>query len=619
MTIARRLASVRWRKHALRGAITLVVAYLVYLGLGNAFLASDWGRARLNGIDEHVHFEYDSATTLWFGRIHAKRLVIRGSDSSVEWRIVIDDAAATLSPFGAFSRTIRLDDAVARGVELRVRFKVEPAEATRERVAYLPPISGLADPPVRPVPMPPEPTDENYRLWTVDLLKLDVSEVREVWVEQVRVTGIGGSVRGGFFMKPLRRIEIRPTVVHFDDADLVAAGIPIAEHVHGELDVTLRPIDPRSTEPRPMVRALDTTASLGGTLLDLRVVNPKLAPLGVAFVGGGGPIAIAGSIEHGVLAPGTRLGLHARGFAAILPGDHVLDGDAIVELAARATAPAVVLHANATGLGFRHGATALARADVVSLFGTMDDRDLTSDENAWAASIDLPAVVVPDLRLLRTYASLPPFSGGSATGSGHADVAQQRMSARVHAAVTDPTMRIGTKVVHATSVTFDASTKSFDLDRGSGDLSGLAIAVDGADVGDERGFWMHVRGTPARVTLAGGPKVVTHVTGDLANAVFPLVLVGVPRTLGRTLGAGRFTFVGDVTAAPKLVDARAVRIVGDDVDVSLHHRVADGHTRGAGLVVTALPNVGYEVADDGVTIRPLASAEWYAATTRPQR
>lgn len=608
------------RKHLVRAVGVVVGVYVLYVALGNAFLASRWGRSCFDAIDpEHVHFEYESATTFWFGRIHAKRLLVRGTDSSVDWRIVVDDAEATLSPAGFFSRTIRMHGARARGVEVRVRFKVDAADAHAERVQYLPPIRGLPDPPVRPAIMPPEPTDDDYRLWTVDLRDVDASEIREVWVEEVRVTGIGGWVRGGFTLKPLRHVEVTPTSVHFDDADLVAGGVPIAEHVRGDTDVTLREIDPRSIGPRDLIHRIDAKANLRGELLGLRVVNPSLAPFGVAVRGGGGPVALSATMERGTLAPGSELALHARGFTAALgpAATTAISGDALVDVAVtHAPKPQVVLHVDASGLVLWHRTTALARAAFVSLLGTMDDPDLGAPQPAWAASIDAPETELPDLRLLATYPGLPAFSGGSATAKLHADVAHQRMNARAHLALVDPALRIGKKLVHARSVTFDAKAIGFDLDRGAGALDTLKVAVDGADVDDETGFWLRANGTPARLGLPGSPTLVTTLTGELANATFPLALAGVPHAVGRAVAGGRVVVVGDLTASPGVVDLRDLRVAGDDLTLRAHYHGDRVHVRGAGLVESKLPNVGFTVDDEGVGVRPLASEAWYRTTMK---
>ncbi len=139
------------RKIGRRAILLCVVSpfvglYVTYLVLVNALLGTGLGKAAINhAAPDHVHVEWRTAYSLSPLRVHTAGFVLRGEDGSVQWLITTDRANATFGALDFFSRRVHLHDTWVRGLSVRIRFKVQPADATPARVASLPEIAGFSD------------------------------------------------------------------------------------------------------------------------------------------------------------------------------------------------------------------------------------------------------------------------------------------------------------------------------------------------------------------------------------------------------------------------------------------------------------------------------------------
>ena len=185
------LHPVPWRGLAITalGSVALVaVSYLVAGNivlrtrlLRNAISGSTLGFA-FSGSATTLQLNYESAYTLTPGRVHVDGLSIRGRERALEWFISLDHADVDISLTALLHRMFRATRVQASGLMVRARLRLTREEATPDVVATLPPIPGLADPPLLDDsgPGPPPLTDAAYNLWSVDLEKVDVEHVREV-------------------------------------------------------------------------------------------------------------------------------------------------------------------------------------------------------------------------------------------------------------------------------------------------------------------------------------------------------------------------------------------------------------------------------------------------------
>src|SRR6187401_2287773 len=105
--------------------IALVALPLVYLGAGNAFL-------RFGGIDamfagtNQVSAKYESAYTLWPGRVHVRDLRIVCQDYNLQWSLDFEKVTAELRLTELVRRRFHATRVVASGGVFRMRHRIEP-------------------------------------------------------------------------------------------------------------------------------------------------------------------------------------------------------------------------------------------------------------------------------------------------------------------------------------------------------------------------------------------------------------------------------------------------------------------------------------------------------------
>ena len=108
-----------------------VGVFMIYLTLANVALSSGAARMALDHVKPSRFFVgWSSAYTLWFGRFHVEDLVLRGNDNAVQWRVTVEQGRLRLGLVDLVRKRVSIRDAYAKGVTVRVRSKLDPAEAT---------------------------------------------------------------------------------------------------------------------------------------------------------------------------------------------------------------------------------------------------------------------------------------------------------------------------------------------------------------------------------------------------------------------------------------------------------------------------------------------------------
>lgn len=590
--------------------------YLAYVVVVNALLATGLMKKIVNGIaPNHVQFEWASASSFWFGRVHVRDFVVQGADDSIEWRVAVDETTASLGMTDLFVRRVRVHDAVVRGASLRMRFKLDPKDVTPAFVAALPPIEGFADPPLRPSFVPPPPTDDNYDLWTIELDDVDTSDVREVWVDSVRLTDKGGHARGGFHLKPVREVWVPPSEFTLSQAEVTIGKTVIASDVSGTFWLRIAEYDPRERKGRAALGSLDANAVARGTLGDLSFANPIL-PKAVALTGGGGAVATRTHVLSGVVQPGSRIACRL-GDWSVWSGAHRVSGSSLVEVTIPENAkPDVEVSIESYDVGFHHGKVDVARAPTVLAFVRADAADLARESGPWKASVDMPLVDIARLAALDAYADDGMFSSGSATGKVHADLDGRAASGDATLSFSRAATKLGSALVVANG-SAKVRLHHWDFDTGKADISGSSMEVHDVAFGERRGWSASFAASPADLQLSGKTALTAFVTGKLRDAQLPLEIAGAPRILENLIGTQGFAFSARLRESAGVSDFEDVRVIGDKTEVHAHYRSDAAGKNGAALVSMPLLNVGALVRAGDVSVVPFATRSWYDQTLRP--
>ena len=212
----------------------LVGLELVYLVVGNVMLRAGTVERLLNKRPEKLKVHYESAYTLFPGHAVVKGFRIRSQATRSQIEAQGDWVRALVNPLPLLWKTVNIVRADVRGAEFRMRRRPVTLEELKDKEAYVPPIEGLdyKDSLRDPTKVPKVPK------WGVSVTSCRVDEVREVWIDDYRITG-PGSAGGGLTIGPGRWLELDGTWVEFPALRVAAGGKPALEDgkLSAEVDI----------------------------------------------------------------------------------------------------------------------------------------------------------------------------------------------------------------------------------------------------------------------------------------------------------------------------------------------------------------------------------------------
>ena len=304
MSLADALRKFKFATWGKRLAIAFVVCLALFMIASNVILRTRIFRDWMAFDPESMTMEYDSAYSWFPGRVHVDNLRVRGSDSHVQWYVTIAHADTFMNPFAFARRRFSASHAHADGVTFRLRSRFLPDEATPELLASLPKIPGFADPPFV-MPVPPDPADPDYVLWSVDLEDVTARNVTDVWIDTLHETG-NLSAHGRWLFRPLRQLDFGPSTLDVPQADVKMNDRELAENVVGTAELRIYSYDVRLPKGFDLLRQFSGNAKLSWqTPLDGAFAEIARDLMDEPH----GNVAVRGELrlERGVLASGTQV------------------------------------------------------------------------------------------------------------------------------------------------------------------------------------------------------------------------------------------------------------------------------------------------------------------------
>lgn len=313
---------------ALRGAVVALfsLALLYVIGV-NLFLSSSLFEDALGRDPNTIAIGFDRGWSIFPGRVHCTNLVIRGRDSSLEWLVRIDDVDVDISLLQLLHKRFSASRVHARGSSFRMRQRLATAPTSAAEVAHIPPIEGL--PPWTLKPPKVEKADvwsnKAYHLWSVHLERIDAEDVREIWVDNERFEG-HADVRGRFYFKPLRVVDVGPVRVVMHEGMVSTKGPAVVSPMVGTLELRIPPFDPRIDPGGAIARHLTLHTDMHGGCSNLLYLMQPLPP-SVRLEGSVDVRRLALRVDDGEVRAGTHVDLMAPN--TILRGDaYRFDGGA---------------------------------------------------------------------------------------------------------------------------------------------------------------------------------------------------------------------------------------------------------------------------------------------------
>jgi hypothetical protein len=290
----------------LAGALGSLWAF--YLVAMNVFLETGLFRRIVNFSPEELRVDYSRAYSVIPGRIHVDGLSIRGSDSMVQWILVLDRCDFHFWPLDIVRRRFHASHIRGDGLSFRMRLRLPKDDETQKIAGDLPSIAGFTDPPYLLIGPPPAPlTDKDYNLVGIQLDDVVAEHVREIWTQTLRFTG-DLRVTGRWLFRPLRWLDVGPATIDVRSMDLsYGPDRPLATSLHGSVGVTLHPFDVRVPEGLEILRYLSTRPELDGVAHVATALQTLAKVPGVSFVRADGPLTVGLLVDHGWVRPGSRM------------------------------------------------------------------------------------------------------------------------------------------------------------------------------------------------------------------------------------------------------------------------------------------------------------------------
>ncbi|HEX3125761.1 MAG TPA: hypothetical protein VH394_00370 [Thermoanaerobaculia bacterium] len=426
---------------ALGLALAAVALYPLYLIAGNWYLRSGDLERRLNRRPERLLIQVRSAWTSWPGVVHVRGFQIRNQTHTSQWWAAMDRGTFTIRLLDLYDREFIVDSLSGSGVSFRLARRIDnPRWVRKPRPEFEPSIPGLSNPPARPpekiYPRPPKQQEKARRdPWRIALGQVDLDDVRELWIDEVRFAG-KARVAGGFDMQIWRRLRIEPTRLRILSGSIaLGAGPqarPILADARGQIDGEMSPYSPAEHHGWHSLQFLSGRAQVEGVVPSLAFLDEYLQRTRwLALEARDARVAADLRVRRGELLPASRLDARPKQLAA-----RVLDY--------RAYGPGRVaweVLPNGSGrLGLDFGSFQVIRSGYRQPH--VRGRDLRIEAlteqprllglalfSPRSFDIRMPLAEVPNLAFYNAY--LPPASGLKLTGGSG------RTSARFQAAAPD--------------------------------------------------------------------------------------------------------------------------------------------------------------------------------------
>jgi hypothetical protein len=568
------VVAVAWRTAVVMSSLTLL-----YLGLANLVLKTSLLRDFAAQSDD-LRITYDSAYSVWPGRVKVRNLGVRFEDHNVQFFVGVERGTLDVSLHELFLRRFHALRVDGDNVTFRMRHKLHAVGKEGPRVAAYPPIAGFADPPLYTGPPPPPISDEEYALWDVKVEGV-TARVKEIWILEYRYRG-PGIARGGFHVKPARYYDVVQATLDLDGGKLTLGDKIVAEHARARIACDVSGSDPRKLSGLEPLRAI--TADVAGHFdhADLAFLDAYLGPHAALTAGGQGELELRAKIRGGAVAPATRIAVTSKE-AWLGNGAFRVRGPAALSLeSAQDPGGALALRFSARDLVLesQQRATKEARntprVERVELW-VRTTSELTRPLEMLSAELRETRVMVPDLGWIKRAVKargMPELGGRASLTVSAKREAKGRGSAELEVEASDVTLGFPDR----TSLPFKAK------------LTSSVSAAVAADTEVEGSVKLHVDRASALLPLISESAFLREVEIQLLK-------------LDDVAASGRFR-VGKRSRFD-LVDARSGIARGRGYLLA-----DDAGAHGAFLVSTPAANVGIRVAPKATSIRLFVTDDW---------
>lgn len=277
----------------------------IYLLAANWYLHTPRFERLLNAPGRKVRLSASRFFSPFPAYLCATGLELRGRGPNADWWVRAEEACGFVDLAALSERRFVIRRGNGSGIALRWKSRGHQSRSAELEAA-------------RP-PLPPTDLEFGYaplpppaRRWQIELPDFSYRDVRELWLEEIRITG-GASARGSFIVKTGETLAIDPARLRFAGAAARVGARTVCRELLGELSFTLAPIAYREVRGWGLAPFLASDLDLEGEIADLSFLDPWLTRLPWLEVdGGAGHFELHAGARVGLLSPGSSLRLPER-------------------------------------------------------------------------------------------------------------------------------------------------------------------------------------------------------------------------------------------------------------------------------------------------------------------
>jgi len=568
---------------------------------------------------EDVFLDYRSAWSVWPGTLHLQGVVLALTDTNIEFRLTIDELKTTVHLFQLPRRIFHTSRVFARGITFRLRGRVPRPDATPELLGLIPPIEGFD--PIRTEQPDEEVPDWAYKTFSIWLEDINGQEVREVWINELRLTG-QARVGGSFYLKPGRLLRVEPGLFWADGMALYTGQHQILRDLQGPLRLRLGPVNPHHAKPDYLARFADLDSDLTG-----QFAGPGFLDEGLS--GGEGPLHLALHLQSGQLLPGSVLDLESR-FISARARKGSLEGTlrrAGFSLELPAGPPPHTARARLELTGLEAGSAKIPEAACadLSIEFAGDPPDLAALVLPREATIDLRGGTVRNAQpFVELQSKILRVLSGRGTFAAHLSGPPRRLRGFLQAELKNGLVLVQGRTIRAELV-LGAKVRALDPLDGA-DLAGSQLEVlDGQLVFDNGqadaapGWWGRFELPRAQVRFApqGNEPMLDADLAARCRDARPLVglfarQAELPRFVASLFSMNGLEVRGSASLGPQLFALRGLAAEGEGAKIQAVYRLRGEEKRGAAYLSVGPLSVSLGVEGDNKSVHILSPGSWFA-------
>jgi hypothetical protein len=570
--------------------LALAALILSYLAAANLFLNTSWGRDKLRPRPEKLLIEWDRAWSWIPGVVEVRGLRIRGQNQVIQWELELDTATVPVSLGALAARRFSTAGARGTGLAFRMRRRLDRLPDP-ERERWTAEIAGLENPPAA-APETLYPRVQAASPWTVTLSDLQIEDVREVWLEEARLTG-SGRLQGGLRFTPGGDFEMFESRLLSAESRVETGSGIVSDDLRLEVSALIEPFSPRGEGGAAVLRHVSGTLLAAGRVDSIAPLNALFRSAPWLHTEAAGALDAEVSLANGVLLPESRASVDAERLTILFAGYRATgSGPLRARIVAAEPTPHLEASFDLSDVEVRREDRDQNQTSGGRLLLTAESSELAIGNEPFAdleTRLEISGATVDDLSVYNYYlpaAGGVEIVGGSGTLAGwlEASVAEKTARGAVTVEARRASVKIGDVALDG-RLKLDTRLPRAWLVEQRYDLSGSVLELRDVTVREHdqlrEGWWAKVRLADAELAYLEGVELRARLSAELRDSGPIVALVADKKRLAGLFR--RFLTVEGVHASAQVrsagagMDLSGLEVTGEKLEIlgDLHLAAAE--------------------------------------------